>query len=330
MVHWRFSDVGEYLNRSWLVRRASGRLTEEDAIFRYIPLEYIADEGTEVADGTDWLDEASANATPKVGSSDSARLLDSWNVKGRARLEAAKKSHKELMSIYSRLERILKENTSEFVALVPWSLTYNQANLEGYFHLLSKATRLIYVKFSNDIPTSFNFRRRPSAYKDRESLNSLVDEIKSYRRHATRGTESKPTIVADTKPTKPCEGELPELAKIKVGLESAGYDFEVITAILVKGFNLYSVTPFIGSNYTQDRHVRSNAQRTSQDKEKFTELFESTLHRLLRHHVIIEFTRKSHQRVYSLNPALNQIDNPALRAYVSHLFLRKEDLKRGT
>lgn len=241
---------------------------------------------------------------------DSQIRLKELGIHGEAQVAVARvSSPKQIQVIYSRLERIFALDARSFVMNVPWVFTYRNSYLENYMRKLMEVQTSSNAKFGHNTPPGFYWRIHTSSFKDLEALSKLEIEIKSFDKN---GAESA------------------ELSKIREALQAAGYDFEIVSAIIVKGFNLYSNAPFIGYNYTRDRHVRDNADRYLKDKGKFAELFEPTLSILLRKKVLVEPTRKSHHRVYSLNPALNEIEDPALHAYISYVFSKKESLKRGT
>ena len=241
---------------------------------------------------------------------DSQKKLKELGIHSETQVAVARVSSPEqIQVIYSRLERIFALDARSFVMKVPWAFTYRNSYLENYMRKLMEVQTSLNAKFGHNTPPEFDWSKSPSSFKDLEALSKLEIRIKSFDKN---GTESA------------------ELSKIREALQAAGYEFEIVSAIIVKGFNLYSNAPFIGYNYTRDRHARDNAERYLKDKGKFAELFEPTLSRLIREKILVEPTRKSHHKVYSLNPALNEIEDPALRAYISYVFSKKESLKRGT
>ncbi|MBI2658799.1 hypothetical protein HYX05_01700 [Candidatus Woesearchaeota archaeon] len=262
---------------------------------------------------------------------ESLRLLKEWGIKGEPRETAAKfHTPQQLQQIYSRIDETGIGDARRFLSGVPWGLSYQGNELDAYINLLKDIKKITENKYSGQLPLGYSWKDKPTLYKSIESLKDLKERLLlGVRANGKHGIAAKVETAAATYQKPPPQEIVEELGIHREALEAAGYDFEVVSAIVVKGFNLYSRTPFIGYNYTQERHVKSNAERSLKDKGKFAELFEPTLSGLIREKVLVEPTRKSHNKVYSLNPALNEIKDPALRAFVSYVFSKKESMKRG-
>jgi len=232
-------------------------------------------------------------------------LLEGWRIKGEPQIEIARTTTLEqLKAAYGRISQILSDDVGSFLRFVPVALTYRNSYLESYAAKLATVSSLIKSKYGNKIPKEYDWKRNPGAFRNVESLSELEERLKTK----DNGLDT-------------------ELLKHKKTLQAAGYDFDVVSAIIQKGFNLYSANPNVGYTYIPFRHIRSNVMRAIKNEIEIAKL-EYNFSRMIGTNAILEPATKKASggrfgSVYSLNPHIAQISEPELRDYVSYLFAKK-------
>ena len=208
---------------------------------------------------------------------------------------------------YSRLSQILMLDTAAFIQAVPQVLTYKNSNIDSYIKRLKEVVAILYKKFGYDLPEQVHWTKNPQLFATKEALDKLEAGLKEVKLEATHE------------------------AKLLEAVEQAGYNPRIVAAAIQRGFKLYSPNSFIGGSKIPYRHARANTWR-GKVSEKDMGDFDDAFHRLIQSKVILADTG-SHNGgrfpyKYSVNPHPGEVSNPALKAYLSYVFEKREALRR--
>jgi len=166
-----------------------------------------------------------------------------------------------------------------------------------YIDQLYQVLRITGDRFKDGTPIQFTPSENPTAYSTIEGLTYLINRL---------------------------DEEQPEqnVGEINQGLIQAGYsNVNLLRTILIKGFKLGSARPYIGMGYMSSNVIKRDTAKSDSLGPHDMKEYRKTMGKLMQDGVIK--TDKLHKSTacYSINQRIGEIQNPALREYVSqHLY----------